>query len=116
MPEPATDDRAAAYLADARRRWEAFGEADSLPALLGAVEALLKPHQPGRIALTGRVCSRHADYCYFSITSAEAAEVQTCQDCAAIVYISCAGCNGASLDNCPTRRAITTALTGGTDG
>ena len=54
MPEPATDDRAAAYLADARRRWEAFGEADSLPALLGAVEALLKPHQPGRIALTGR--------------------------------------------------------------
>ena len=40
MPEtPSTE--VAAFLADARKRWEVFGEADAFPALVAAVEAVL---------------------------------------------------------------------------
>jgi len=38
------DDRVAAYLNDTQRRYEVFGESDTLPALLAAVEAVLAIH------------------------------------------------------------------------
>ena len=79
--------------------------------LLAAVEALLAPHQPGCAVILGALCLYHAGHRFFSITSAEAADVAACPDCTATVYVSCAGCGTqVPLDSCPVRSAATTAL------
>lgn len=80
---------------------------------LTALEALAKPHQPGRHVVFGDVCQRHEYHPYFSITALEAADVKACPDCKATVYVSCAGCGPqVSLDACPVRQTITRELTG----
>jgi hypothetical protein len=87
--------------------------ARDVPRLLAAVEAVLKPHQPGRIVVRGTLCKRHENHRYFSITGTEAADVRACQECKATVFNSCAGCgHPVPLDACPVREAITAALTG----
>lgn len=87
-----------------------FGD---LPLLLGVVEAVLKWHQPGRVAILGSLCERHESHRHFSITRTEADGVRACPDCAATVYASCTGCGpGVSVDACPYRLAITRELTG----
>jgi hypothetical protein len=78
-----------------------------------ALDAILKQHQPGRIVLFGSLCERHESHRYFSITATEAADVQACPDCSATVCNSCTGCGpSVSIDSCPARNAITSALTG----
>jgi hypothetical protein len=84
-----------------------------VPRLLAAVEAVLAPHQPGRIVVFGSLCSRHEAHRYFSITAVEAASVRDCPECTATVYPSCTGCGPqVSAERCPIRHAITRALTG----
>jgi hypothetical protein len=80
--------------------------------LLGAVEAVLKDHRPGRVVIFGSLCKRHESHRHFSIDAREAADVRACQDCGATVYNSCTGCTGASWAECPVRLAITRELTG----
>lgn len=90
-----------------------------LPLVLAVVDALLKPHQPGRNVVFGDVCKRHEAHRHFSITDIEAAGVRDCPDCTATVYVSCAGCGPqVSLDQCPVRKTITRGLTreGKSDG
>lgn len=80
--------------------------------MANALEALAKPHQPGRNVVLGDVCRRHENHPYFSITALEAADVRACPDCTATVYVSCAGCGPqVSLDACPVRQAIARELT-----
>lgn len=129
----ATPDPLAAELAAIRERaaidngiaWKQGRlSAEVLPRLVAAVERLLKPHQPGRIAILGGLCKRHEAHRYFSITSTEAASVTECPDCTAAAYVSCAGCDdgrgaGVALDLCPVRSAISAELLGqdaGKDG
>jgi hypothetical protein len=82
-------------------------------ALLAAVEAALKLHQPGCVTILGALCKRHRSHRFFSITSTEADDVRSCPDCAATVYNSCTGCGPqVSVDSCPTRNGITAALAG----
>lgn len=84
-----------------------------VPPLLAAIEAVLKPHQPGRVTIYGSLCKHHANHRDFSITRAEADGVRACPDCTATVYPSCSGCGPhVSADACPVRAAITAALTG----
>jgi hypothetical protein len=84
-----------------------------MPRLLAALDAVLKPHQPGRITLYGSLCEHHENHRYFSIDRTEADHVRACPDCSATVYISCAGCGPAvSMDQCPVRSLTTAALTG----
>lgn len=119
------DDRLSAALEEIRERGYENGAhgaraarlsdaaAIDVPRLLAALDAVLKPHQPGRIVVFGSVCKRHENYCYFSITSTEAADVQACPDCTATVYVSCAGCGlQVSLDRCPVRNGIARELLG----
>lgn len=111
--DPAPD-QVSAYLDDAQKRWDTFGEADSLPRLLKALNAVLAQHQPGRVLITGALCPRHENHRHFSITGTEAASVRDCPDCAAAVWTSCAGCGPQMpLDSCPARTAISAALLGG---
>jgi hypothetical protein len=85
----------------------------AIPRLLAAVEAALKLHGPGCVTILGALCKRHENHRFFSITATEADDVRACRDCEATVYTSCAGCGtGASVEACPTRAAITTALAG----
>ena len=85
----------------------------AMPLLLGAVERLLEDHQPGRAVILGRLCRRHADYRYFSITSTEADGVRACPDCTATVYSACTGCGPqVSADACPVRATIGRGLAG----
>ena len=60
-------DQVTAYLDDAQKRWDAFGEADSLPRLIKALNAVLAKHQPGRVLITGALCPRHENHRHFSI-------------------------------------------------
>lgn len=83
------------------------------PRLFAAVQKVLAQHQPGRVLILGALCPAHEDYRYFSITSTEAANVGACQDCAATVHDSCAGCGPqVRLDSCPVRAIITRELLG----
>lgn len=92
--------------------WIAASALD-VPALVAAVEAVLKLHQPGPVTIIGTLCKRHANHRYFSITSTEAEDVRACQDCEAMVYRSCSGCgHPAPVDMCPVREAIRAALSG----
>jgi hypothetical protein len=122
-PDPAVP--AAAILAGIRERYEYLGPlyrntafmldavVQDVPLLLGAVEAVLKLHQPGRIMIFGYTCERHEAHRFFSITATEADDVRACPDCKATVYNSCTGCGPqVSVDACPVREAITSALTG----
>jgi hypothetical protein len=84
-----------------------------VPALLAAVEGVLAQHQPGRAVILGALCTRHEAHRHFSITSAEAADVMACPDCAAAVYVSCTGCGPqVPLDSCPARVIISRELSG----
>jgi hypothetical protein len=128
VDEP-TRARVTAYLAGVRQRSECpvphvtslpishdgvrslMESAGDVPRLLTAVEAVLAQHQPGRIVILGALCPRHENHRHFSITSLEAADVVACEECAATVYDSCAGCGPQiSLDLCPTRAVIATAV------
>jgi len=81
--------------------------------LLAAVEAVLKDHQPGRVKVFGYTCKSHEQHRFFSITSTEAGDVRACGQCTATVYNACTGCGPqVSVDACPVREAVTTALTG----
>lgn len=92
--------------------WSYFTPA-RITSLLAAISDLLKPHQPGRVVVFGATCERHEAHRHFSITGKEADDVRACPDCTATVYISCTGCpNGVSVDACPVRETITSALTG----
>lgn len=85
---------------------------EDVPRLLAAVDEVLKPHHPGRIAVIGALCGTHENHRYFSITQPEAAAVIACPDCAATVYASCAECGeGTPFTQCTVRAAITSALT-----
>lgn len=122
----APDDPASVTLAAIRERNEQYitalalteHTAAGLPCgdvrlLLKAVEAVLAPHQPGRRVVFGSTCERHEAHRHFSITATEADDVRACPDCTATVYTSCAGCGvGMSVDECPVREAITSALAG----
>lgn len=94
-----------------------FGASDDdARRLLKAVEAVLKLHQPGRVAILGALCERHEAHRHFSITRTEADDVRACPDCTATVYASCTGCPpGVDVEACVIRTAITRALTGDTD-
>jgi hypothetical protein len=93
--------------------WIAASALD-VPRLLKAVDAALKLHQPGRIAVPGSLCKRHESHRFFSITSTEADGVRACRGCTATVYSSCTGCGlHVSADACPARCAITAELTRG---
>lgn len=82
-------------------------------ALVNAVRAVLELHSPGPVQLFGQLCAAHASHRYFSITSAEAADVAACPKCLASVTFPCAGCGtNCPVDRCPTRAAISSALTG----
>lgn len=116
-----TDDALAAELAALRALASAPRErirdlkalASATPRLLAAVEAVLKPHQPGRNVVFGDTCELHEGHRHFSITEPEARSVRDCPDCSATVYVSCYGCGPhMPLDSCPVRAAITRALTG----
>lgn len=90
--------------------WES---ATDVAPLLAAVERVLELHQPGRIQVSGYTCKRHEAHRFFSITATEAQDVRDCPDCKATVYNSCTGCGtGVSVDACPVREAVTSALTG----
>ena len=131
MPD-APADPVAATLADARHGFDAALDWRTGPnvglqqanaergfALLGALEAVLARHQPGRVMILGKLCRKHEDYRHFSISATEADEVGQCPACMATVYVSCTGCGvPRPLDDCPDRRAISAALTGteSTDG
>ena len=84
-----------------------------VPALLGALEAVLALHQPGRVLILGRLCRKHEAHRHFSITSTEVEGVRDCPDCEATILTSCTGCGGGlSFDHCPARKAISAALIG----
>lgn len=87
-----------------------------VPPLLAAIEAVLKPHQPGPVTIFGSLCKRHENHRHFSITATEAEDVQSCPECEAAVYTSCAGCHPAPLDYCQVRSAISAALLGPQQG
>lgn len=90
---------------------------EDVPRLVAAIEAVLAPHQPGRVQILGHLCKHHENHRYFSITSTEADHVRACPDCTATVYTSCAGCGiGMSVDECPVREAITRELAKGETG
>jgi hypothetical protein len=110
-----TPDPLAAYLNNLGKRNRAFGEgAEEIPRLVAALEKVLEQHQPGRVLITGALCPRHENHRYFSITGSEAASVRDCPDCAAAVWVSCAGCAPQiPVDSCPARTAISAALLGG---
>ncbi len=98
---------------DERRSAQIKSCYEDVPRLLAALDAVLKPHQPGRFVVFGSVCKRHENHPHFSITAAEAAHVQDCQDCTATVYRSCAGCGSqVPVEQCPVRNAIATAMSG----
>lgn len=119
-------DPVAAYLAEAREGFECGldprtgpniglcrANAERGSALLGAVEAVLKRHQPGHLVLVGKLCGKHEAHRHFSITRTEADDVRACPDCTGGVFTSCTGCAfGASFDHCPDRLAISSALLG----
>ena len=85
----------------------------AMPRLLAAVERVLELHQPGRIKVFGYTCKSHEQHRFFSITSTEAGDVRACGQCTATVYNACTGCGPrVSVDACPVREAVTTALTG----
>ena len=87
---------------------------EDVPRLLAVVDAVLKPHQPGRIIISGALCARHENHRYFSITQREAEDVIACAACPAAVYTSCTGCSAPTpYASCPVRQAITRELTGG---
>jgi len=82
-----------------------------VPRLVAAIEAVLKPHQPGRFVIAGILCPEHGHHRFFSITDSEAADVAACPDCPAAVYRSCSGCpTSVRLDKCPVRSVITREL------
>ena len=102
--EPGRDEENAAFIVTART---------AMPRLLAAVERVLELHQPGRVKVFGYTCKRHENHRFFSITRTEADDVRACRDCTATVYSSCTGCGPqVSVDACPVREAVTTALTG----
>lgn len=126
---PAEPGDVAAYLAGVRERSERplphvtslpighdgvralMESAADVPRLSAAVEAVLKPHQPGPVVILGALCPRHENHRYFSITAVEAADVAACQECGATVYDSCTGCGPqVRLDSCPVRAAISGEL------
>ena len=125
MPD-APADPVAATLADARHGFDAALDWRTGPnvglqqanaergfALLGALEAVLARHQPGRVMILGSLCREHEAHRHFSITSTEADAVTYCPACMATVYVSCAGCGvPVPLDQCPDRRAISAGLLG----
>lgn len=81
--------------------------------LLGAIVAVLEDHRPGRAVILGRLCRRHENHRYFSITSTEADGVRACPDCTATVYSACTGCGQqVSADACPVRSTIGRELAG----
>ena len=81
------------------------------PRFLAAFKKMLAQHQPGRIVILGALCPEHENHRHFSITSTEAAGITACPDCAANVYVSCAGCGPQKpLDLCQVRTAITREL------
>lgn len=84
---------------------------EDLARLLAGYYVLLKAHQPGRFVIAGSVCKRHESHPHFSITAAEAADVQACAACKATVYRQCTGCT-APVDQCAIRSAIAAALAG----
>ncbi len=85
--------------------------------LVAALEAVLKPHQPGRVNILGALCERHENYRYFSITRTEADDLRACGDCDVTLYASCAGCGlHMRADACPVREAITREITGKGEG
>ena len=86
---------------------------DDLPSLVAAVEAVLKPHQPGPVTILGALCKRHENHRFFSVTRTEADDVRACPDCAATVWTSCVSCGPqVSADACLVREVITAALAG----
>jgi len=99
--EDEEDDELAAYLAKAlevaaqdqeRDYGDPPGESCGyVHRLVKAIEAALKPHQPGRNRLSGALCSVHENHRFFSITQREADDVAACPDCPATVYTSCDG-------------------------
>ena len=92
--------------------WAYFTPA-RITSLLAAIEAVLELHQPGRIKVFGYTCKSHEQHRFFSITSTEAGDVRACGQCTATVYNACTGCGPqVSVDACPVREAVTTALTG----
>lgn len=119
LPDPDDDDAALIlFAADAPVASEGDAEfiahaREDIPRLVAAIEAALKPHQPGRVTIYGNLCKLHENHRHFSITRTEADDVRACPDCAATVYPSCTGCGPhVSADACPVREAITTALAG----
>ena len=82
--------------------------------LLGAaLDAVLKPHQPGRIIIFGALCKVHENYRHFSVTQNEADDVAACEACKATVYTSCSGCGAEiPITRCAVRNDITRELLG----
>gem|GEM_PF-2194162 len=94
----------AAYLAEARRRWEVFGEAGSLPALLAAVEAGLARHQRSDLDLR---CPAHA----YAPPSRAFPAARGCPDCTYREHRVCANPDCREHEwPCPDHEAITTEL------
>jgi hypothetical protein len=115
-PTSALDQTAAAFIADVRMQADDHHlvPASMVYPLLGAVEAVLKPHQPGRVTIFGHLCKLHKAHRDFSITAREADDVRACPDCTATVYASCAGCGPqVSVNACRAREAIARELTKG---
>jgi hypothetical protein len=74
-------------------------------AALGALEAVLALHVPGRVMIMGSLCAKHEAHRHFSISITEANDVRDCPDCGAAVLTTCTGC-GAVYGHCPDLRAI----------
>jgi len=92
--------------------WAYFTPA-RITSLLAAIEAVLELHQPGRTKVFGYTRKSYEQHRFFSITSTEAGDVRACGQCTATVYNACTGCGPqVSVDACPVREAVTTALTG----
>lgn len=121
MPDTSpAPDRVTAYLAEVKFDLDGPGPRPlpyiarrHAPALLGAVEAVLKPHQPGPVTIHGTLCKKHKVCRDFSIDRTEAEHIAACPDCMATAFASCAGCGPhVAFDQCPVRLAIARELPG----
>ena len=122
MPDPTPPpDPVAAYLEQARSaaapfRFSSAPEGRLAGYLLhaaAAVEAVLRPHQPGRIVIMGALCAAHEAHRHFSITGTEAQAVRDCPECAGEPFVICTGCAGATaFTDCPVRKVVAVELLG----
>lgn len=82
-----------------------------VPRMERALRAVLAPHEPGPVTILGALCARHKAHRHFSITAAEAADVEACEGCRATVWVSCDGCGPhVPLASCSVRRRASAEL------